>query len=149
MPLCDEMDGQALIQLYKMCLSRSSKTYALLDDELKSTYKMKLPIGIYTRFIGAMEQRLTTRPLASSSQTKPALPTTTTVTKFVQEYIPPPLRPPGVNNVAYPYSSYSDKPYDLLITSDAPALEVLKAVSLCGLNVEKMSSFLKSHSGRL
>ncbi len=133
-----------------MCLSRSSKTYALLDDELKSTYKIKLPIGIFTRFISAMEQRLTTRPLASSSQTKPALlTTTTTVTKLVQEYIPPPLKPSGVNNVAYPYSSYFDKPYDLLITSDAPALEVLKAVSFCGLNAEKMSSFLKCHSGRL
>jgi hypothetical protein len=141
MPLCDGMDGRALIQLYKMSLSRSSKTYALLGDELKSTYKMKLPIGIYTRFISAMEQQLTMRTL-SSSQTK------LTWTTFPQQYVLPHTSSSVINNVAFQYPSYSGKPYDLLITSDAPALEVLKAVSRAGPNVEKMSSFLKHHSGR-
>jgi hypothetical protein len=144
------MDGQALIQLYKMCLSRSSKFYALLNDELKSAYKMKLPIGIYTRFIGAMEQSVTTHPLASL-QTKPVLPpttTTTTVTKFTQNYVPPILKQSRVNNVAHPYPLYSGEPYDLLLTSDASAVEIFAALSRCGPNAEKISTFLKRYSGR-
>jgi len=48
--LYEAMYGRALIQLYKIGISRSNKTDALLNHELKSTYKMRLLIGIYTPF---------------------------------------------------------------------------------------------------
>jgi glycosyltransferase involved in cell wall biosynthesis len=48
--LYEAMDGRALLQLYKIGISRSNKTDALLNDGLKSTYKMRLRIGVYTRF---------------------------------------------------------------------------------------------------
>jgi len=158
MPLCEMMDGKALIQLYKMCSSQSSNTYALLDDELKSRYKIKLPLGIYTRFLSVMEQQLTTRPLAPV-QKRPEVPITT-VNNFPQEYIlyPStksiayniPLEYPSTKSIAYnvpsEYPSHSDKPYDLLITSNASAVDILRAVQRFGLNFVKMSSIRTQNS---
>ena len=147
MPLCDGMDGRALIELYKMCVSRSSKTFALLGYELKSTYKIKLPIAVYTRFISAIEQRLVTQPtmpslkesiLSIASIPRPATPT-------LPKYGPLTPKLPVVDNVRVRTPSNADQGYDLVITSDAPALTVLEAVTRYGTNLEKMSSFL-SHN---
>jgi hypothetical protein len=180
MPLCETMDGRALIQLYKMCVSQSSNTYALLNDELKSRYKMKLRFEIYIRFLSAMEQRLTARPPAPV-QKRSQLPITT-VTSFPQEYVSypstksiaynVPLECPSTKSIVYnvpleypsrkslahnvpleypsrkslaynvplKYPSHSDKPYDLLITSNAPALDILRSIERYGLNFVKMSS---------
>jgi hypothetical protein len=242
MPLCEAMDGRALIQLYKMGISRSSETYSLLDDELKSTYKMKLPLRIYTRFLSAIEQRLTTRPptpvqtksklslpavtsfpqryvshsatatitsfpqegvsspprttvtsspqgyasyppkttitsfppgyvsspprttITSSPQGYASYPPKTTVTSFPQGYAshPPrttvtsspqgyvsyPSRTSVINDVSSLYFSYPDKPYDLFITSDAPALELLRAVERYGPNPAQISSVLTKYRVR-
>jgi hypothetical protein len=168
MPLCEAMDGRALIQLYKMCISRSSKTYALLNDELKSTYKTKLPLGIYTRFLSVMEQRLTTRPSAPLP-TRPTLPvrTVTTipqqyvaplptrsilpvkkVTTIPQQYVAPPPKASIINNVTVEYPAYADKSCDLIITSDAPAIEVLRTVLRYSSHYEKISSLRTQNSGR-
>jgi hypothetical protein len=132
MPLCEKMNGRALVQLYKMSISRSSRTYILLNDELKSTYKMKLPIGIYTRFLGAMEQRLNTPP-GTSPGTILKIPQTTSTT-IPQQYVPYPSRTLAVN----PYPIHSDKPYDAIVISNAPALQVLRAVERYGLDFAKM-----------
>ena len=166
MPLCESMDGRALIQLYKMAINRSSKTYILLDDELKSSYKMKLPLRVFTQFLSAIEQRLNGNPLRSSQiisqvpitnvATYSQVPITnvttysrvpiTNVTTYSQEYISNPLKTSLNNSIPVQYPSYSDKPYDLLITSDAPALDVLRAVQLYAPNVGKISSALKRSS---
>jgi hypothetical protein len=140
MPLCEAMNGQALMRLYKMCISRNSKIYTLLHHELNSTYKMKLPIGIYIRFLSAVEQRLTTDPPASY-QIIPELPVRP-VTTFPQEYFTHSSSRSVVNNFPFPCSSNPDQTYDLLITSNASSVEVLRAVELYGLNFEKMSSAL-------
>ena len=55
MPLCEKMDGPALLQLFKMCNNRSNRTYDQLNDELKASFRLKLPIGTYTRFLSIME----------------------------------------------------------------------------------------------
>ena len=55
MPLCEKMDGQALIQLFKMCSRRSNRTYDLLNNELDTSFQMKMPISTYTRFLSVME----------------------------------------------------------------------------------------------
>ena len=131
MPLCDTMDGRALIQLYKICVSHSSRAYTLLNDELISTYKVKLPMGIYTRFLSAVEQRLKT-PL----RTQPNFPTTTRTTVPLQYESQIPKTP--VNTVSTEYASYPDQPYDLLITSNAPALQVLRAIERYGTHFQKV-----------
>lgn len=94
--LYEAMDGRALLQLYKIGISRSNKTDALLNDGLKSTYKMRLRIGVYTRFWSTISHL---------------------------------LRISVVDNIASPYFLHFDQTYNLLITSDASALEILRAIS--------------------
>lgn len=145
MPLCETMDGQALLQLYKMCLTGIGHIYTLLNDELKSIYKMKLPIGVYTRFLSAMEQR-------SSMQH----PTFSNRFNKIRDAIP--LSPPSITyetpapsryleytsdsqQPSYPSQpSYPNRKYDLLITSDAPAIHLLKTIQRYGLNSHKLVS---------
>ena len=160
MPLCETMDGRALIQLYKMCIDRSSRAYMLLSDELQSGYKVKLPIGIYIRFLSAMEQRLATsssvrqqpEPVEPKPPSVPVIPapapsnvvmrpkpmvsnlrttqTRRTVFSHVEMRYPPPFG--GV--------------YDVEITSNASALDVLRAVERFGLNFQKMNVIPSRHS---
>jgi hypothetical protein len=119
-----------------------------------------------------MEQQLTTRPLAPV-QKRPEVPITT-VNNFPQEYIlyPStksiayniPLEYPSTKSIAYnvpseypstkpitynvplKYPSHSDKPYDLLITSNASAVDILQAIQRFGLNFIKMSSIRAQNS---
>ena len=163
MPLCDGMDGRALLQLYRMCVSRSSRTFVLLGDELKTTYKIKLPIAVYTRFISALEQRLMLHPEVPL-QTKPILsraPSTRSVTPAEPEfislttyvpstpYVLPTPKLPIIDNERAQTPSNLDQGYDLVITSNAPALTVLEAVTRSGGDLEKMSSFLTHRLVRL
>ena len=166
MPLCDTMDGRALIRLYKMCISQSTKVYTLLNDELKSTHKIKLPISVYTRFLDAIEQRLSINP-PTPMQTipKPIPPKAPTrIQQYapqpsktqqyiqqppkVQQYVQQPPKIPVVNNIPYQYPSYPNGPYDLIITSDAPALEILRAIERYGPNFQQFSSIGTQYSGR-
>ncbi|CAF4902251.1 unnamed protein product [Rotaria sp. Silwood1] len=147
MPICKAMDGPAIIQLYGMCKSQSSQTFILLDDELKSTYKKKLHITVFTRFLSAMEKRLTTRPPTSLRIVEePFEITYTTPYKYIS-YTP---NTSIVNNGSSQYDSnsdqqyfdqlYSDRPYDLTITSNASSLQLLKAVEQYGPNLKKLLS---------
>lgn len=158
MPLCDTMDGLALIQLYKMGISRSNRTYVLLNNELQSTYKMRLPLRIFTRFLAAMEQRLNMYP-PTTFQPISKLPVTMNTT-FRPERVSYPPRisyindvssaypscPPRIsyaNAVPSPYPSYPDKPYDILITSNASPATIIRGIQKSGPNVFRMSSVLK------
>ncbi|CAF2350000.1 unnamed protein product [Rotaria sp. Silwood2] len=148
MPICKTTNGPALIQLYRMCKYQSSQTYTILNDELKSTYNMKLPITTFTRFLSAMEQRLATHPLTSfrivSELSEETFPTTP------HKYISYTPKTSMVNNDSFqsdsyadqPYSTqrYSNLPYDLTITSNASSLQLLKAVEHYGPNLEKLQS---------
>ncbi|CAF4195753.1 unnamed protein product [Rotaria sp. Silwood2] len=112
MPLCEKMDGQALIQLYKMCAAERNETYTLLNDDLKSTKEIKLPIGVYTRFLSVME-RITTPvafPLSIEELSISSSPL------IVQQYPSNPSTP------------YSNAPYDILVTSNASPLQMFQMV---------------------
>ena len=192
MLLCETMNGRSLIQLYKMCISRSSKVYVLLDNELKSSYRIKLPIGIYTRFLSVMEERITASPLASlrTVAKHPVTAVTTisqTSTKPIDtnvrfQYLTHTSRKPVITNVQFPYPAHSsrkpvntdvlyeypvhatgkpvntnvpfeypshpDKPYDLFITSAAPAVEILRAVQRYDPNIKKLASIQRQNSVR-
>lgn len=117
MPVCDRMNGQALIQLYKMGASHSSQTYALLNDELQSKYNIRLPIAAYTLFLGIMEPLVSQSPPSTPSiknssrpQTPPRLPTNFIIND-------PPIKP---------HIKDSNLAYDILVNSNLPASQVLK-----------------------
>ncbi|CAF2157906.1 unnamed protein product [Rotaria magnacalcarata] len=105
MPLCEKMDGQAIIQLYKMCLSQKNETYNLLNAELKSGQQIKLPISVFTRFLSIME-RITEPPT-------------------------PPIFIPIIEE-ELPYKPSNKSPsmsYDILVTSHESASQVIEMVN--------------------
>ena len=145
MPLCETMDGRALVQLYKMCTANSDRAYMLLNHELKSIYKINLPIGTYTRFLSAMEQRpavVPMKPQAKPPANPPAKPPfIAPIVKPKKELKPVPFtqqRP--VRNVPFDILTPAlSGQYDIEITSDAPALQILRAVERYGLNFPTMT----------
>jgi hypothetical protein len=165
MPLCETMDGRALIQLYKMCIDRSSRAYMLLTDELQSGYKVKLPISIYIRFLSAMEQRLATaslitrqpepvepmkpqpQPLPAPVISTPAPPNVIMRQKpMISHLRTSHIRRSMVSHVRTPYPPPFDGVYDVEITSNASALDVLRAVERFGPNFQKMNMIPSRHS---
>ncbi|CAF0801731.1 unnamed protein product [Adineta ricciae] len=123
MPLCTEMNGRALIQLYKMCLSQHSCMYGILNDELKSTYKTKLSIRTFSVFLSAVEQRLNIDPWSLAQSSWQYSDTTTDI--IPQEY------------TSNEYNTYPDTQYDLLLTSNASTLDILRTIERYGLNYAK------------
>ena len=130
MPLCEKMDGRALIQLYKMCTSHSKSTYTLLSDELKLAYQVKLPIGIFTRFLSVMERigavyiqssQSTIQVKGDSQLLVPSPPIASTSSMLT---LPAPV--PLQKSSAPPYYHRSNLPYDIIVTSNASTPQVLK-----------------------
>ncbi|UJR27657.1 hypothetical protein I4U23_008938 [Adineta vaga] len=136
MPLCIEMNGRAFIQLYKMCISKPSRMYTILNEELKSTYKTKLPIGVFSRFLSAVEQRSNMNPWALP-ETSLQYSETAVTNNIPEDILSNIYSTPVINYDPVQYSTYSDKPYDLVITSNASALDVLRAIERYGLNFAK------------
>jgi hypothetical protein len=154
MPLCENMDGPALIQLYKMCMSRHNRIYTVLNDQLKMTHKIFLPIGTYARFLSVMErvvtlpsqaqpqrmllppippQRMLLPPIQPQRKLLPPIPPPQPQSQFMSMRRPPP--PPSVPFqpvVNEPLAQNSDSSYDIIITSDAPPLQVLGMVQHVG-----------------
>ncbi|CAF0720479.1 unnamed protein product [Adineta ricciae] len=130
MPLCEKMDGRALIQLYKMCTSHSKSTYTLLSDELKLAYQVKLPIGIFTRFLSVMERigalyiqsSQSTIQVKGDSQISVPSPPIASYSSMLTLPAPVPLQ----KSSTPPYYRRSDLPYDIIVTSNASTPQVLK-----------------------
>lgn len=115
MPLCEQMDGHALIQLYKMCLARYNRAYDILNEQLKTTCKVFLPIGIYTKFL-SLAERLANPPNPP---------------KVYYSAHPPPIPRPAL----LPFKPEpSNSGYDIVITSNAPVLKLLDMVERVGPN---------------
>ena len=141
MPLCETMDGRALVQLYKMCTARSNRAYTLLNHELKSIYKINLPIGTYTRFLSAMEQRVNVVPKKLPPKPPPKPPSIPPIVKTRNESKPVPyIQQRIVNTASYDtLPPISNPRYDIEITSDASALQILRAVERYGPNFQQMT----------
>jgi hypothetical protein len=143
MPLCEKMDGPALIQLFKMCTSRHNRTFTILNDQLKTTHKIILPIGTYTRFLSTMEkvikpssQKLMLRPPTSQSQ-QMLIPSPPQLQRMLMPPLPPLPPLPQPQRMQMPSSQLpllqdSNSPYDIVITSNAPISQVLKMVQQVG-----------------
>jgi hypothetical protein len=98
MPLCERMDGPALIQLYKMSNSHSNRTYKLLNAELKERYEIMLPIAVYTGFLSIIESALPPPPPPPPPVTM--LPSQPPPVRMLPPQPPPvtmlPLQPPPI-----------------------------------------------------
>ncbi|CAF3324917.1 unnamed protein product [Rotaria socialis] len=126
MPLCEMFNGRSLIKLYRMCKTQSGQTFTFLNDELKSTYKTKLPFGIYVRFVSAMEQTLATQ-------------TPHPVKKTSIKNVPPGPYEEASSQIVYDYApSISSAPFDLVITSSASSMDILRAVEQYGPNLKRL-----------
>jgi len=140
MPLCEKMNGPALIQLNRMCQARHDRTYMILNEQLKEMYKIILPIGTYTRFLSIMEKLIKPSP-------QPMLPPPAQYTlppQPVQPMLPPPpqytlppqpvqqMLPPPPIQLQQPTIQGSNLPYDIIVTSDMPVSQILKMVERIG-----------------
>jgi hypothetical protein len=153
MPLCEKMDGPALIQLYKMCASPFNQTYNILNDQLKTIHDTILLIATYTRFLSIMEKLLASAPLQKiltppaqpprmliPPPPPPSPPPQPSITLMSYVPSPPPPPPPPPLRMRYvpppppppPPVQYSNAPYDILITSNASIPEILKMVERVG-----------------
>jgi hypothetical protein len=115
-PLCQSMNGQALIQLYKICTTHRLQAYSILKDELKSVHKTEISINTYSRFLTVIEDAMNrAQPLpqsvvpVSSSSSIDNPPMITTSCPFI----------PSSDPNAY---------YDFSITTDISPLDTLKMV---------------------
>ena len=141
MPLCETMDGGALIQLYKMCSSDSNRSYSLLNNEMKAIYKMNLPIGVYTRFLSVMEKstRAGPKPPPIEMKKTPAWPIIKPAPKVAPKIPEIVVTQPSSPSQSQLQMPTTHRPYDILITSDAPALEVLRAVERYGTKIQQFT----------
>lgn len=126
-PLCEAMNGRALIQLYKICRTHRLRAYSVLKDELKSVHNINISINIYSRFLTVIDDAMNSsktlyqpaRPVPSSSMYQ----SSTVVTSI--PFIPAP----------YPNSSY-----DFSIVSDMNALDTLRMVEYYAPQLEILDS---------
>jgi hypothetical protein len=118
MPLCEKMNGPALIQLNRMCQARHDRTYMILNEQLKEMYKIILPIATYTRFLSIMEKLIKPSPQPilppPSQNTLPPPPQYTLPPQPVQRMLPPPpqytLPPQPVRRMLPPPPQYTLPP---------------------------------------
>ncbi|CAF2606175.1 unnamed protein product [Rotaria sp. Silwood2] len=110
-PLCEAMNGRALMELYKLCTTHRLRAYSVLKDELMSIHKIRLPISIYSRFLSVLED----------------------VTKF-HSILSPPMNNPAtiISPIPFVPASSPNMPYDFLITTNASPLDTLNMVSCFG-----------------
>jgi hypothetical protein len=120
MPLCEKMDGQALIHLAKMCIDGSHQTYDLLNRELKANFDVKMPISTYTRFVSIMETM-------SKEESVPCVPPVIQPPMILPLIIQPTIIQPTMIQpmMIRPPMPRSLLPYDILITSNAPASHMI------------------------
>ncbi|CAF3619897.1 unnamed protein product [Rotaria sordida] len=110
-PLCEAMNGRALIELYKICAAHKLRAYSILKHELRSLNKTRLPISIYSRFLSVIGD----------------------VTKF-QLILLSPTNNPAAIFAPIPFIPAPDPnmPYDFSITTNASPLDTLKLASCFG-----------------
>jgi hypothetical protein len=127
-PLCEAMNGLALIQLYKICISRRLRAYTVLKDELQTTHRSNLSLSVYSQFLSVIEQAINSQSLPSkpiiNSQSLPREPAVvlSSSTDNLQEL---------VNSIPFVPGDLNS-PYDFVITTNASPLDTLKMVETYG-----------------
>lgn len=125
MPLCEAMDGQAFIQLYKICASRRLRAFSVIKDEIKSKNNTSLTLGVYSRFLSQTEKALHFSPPVET-------PPVTTV--------PNPAPPVHVGHIPFIPAHRSNRSYDFSIVSDASAFETLRMVESYSSQLQYLDS---------
>ncbi|CAF0806613.1 unnamed protein product [Didymodactylos carnosus] len=67
MPLCNDMDGCGLIELYKMCETNSDGTYRSLNTQLHEMNQKTLPITVYSRFLSELKKYIVVKTTQKKS----------------------------------------------------------------------------------
>ena len=133
MPLCEAMDGEALIQLYQICISRRLRAFSVIKDELKSKNNTNLTLSIYSRFLSVLEKAIKYPPKANPppAVTKP-MPTipqimrSTDAPPMTRE--PSPVPPIPMGPIPFLPAPHLNRSFDFSIVSNAPALHTLRMV---------------------
>ncbi|CAF0829826.1 unnamed protein product [Rotaria sp. Silwood1] len=110
-PLCEAMNGRALMELYKMCTNHRLRAYSVLKNELISMHKARLSISIYSRFLSLLEDFIKFHVVLAPSMNNPA-----TI------LAPIPFVPAPALNM----------PYDFSIITNASPLDTLEMVNCFG-----------------
>ncbi|CAF3748826.1 unnamed protein product [Adineta steineri] len=113
MPLCKEMNGRALIQLYKICITHRLRAYTILTEELRSEQDIDLSLNVYSRFLTAIEDSM---QFSSQIETPRELPSVTNNSRTAF---------PSMPFIPAPNLSRS---YDFLINTNASPLHTLQLV---------------------
>jgi len=97
MPLCESMTGCGLTKLFRICQEKPNEFYNQLNDELRSRFNgLNLPLGIFTQFLGEMDQLMSSfTPPKQNIERDPII---STPTPSSQPLPPPP--PILVRNIA-------------------------------------------------
>lgn len=128
-PLCETMNGLALIQLFKICISRRLRAYTVLKDEIKFTHRSNLSLNVYSQFLSVTEQAINainsmSVPLESTMVSSSSIDNSPQLTTSIP-FIPA----PDLNTS-----------YDFSITTNASALDTLRMVETYGSQLQLLDS---------
>ena len=56
MPLCEALNGQGLEKFVRLCQTKPMKLHEQLNEELRSRFDERLPMGVFTQFLTEVEQ---------------------------------------------------------------------------------------------
>ncbi|CAF2757806.1 unnamed protein product [Rotaria sp. Silwood2] len=121
LPLCEEMDGRALMELYNISINNKLPGFHLIKSELTNMHNASFSLSAYFGFLSAIEEVI----INSSQELTPLLPTTTETTTNGTLTTLGTFTPFGV-------APKFEKSYDFSIISNAHPLEMLKLVESHG-----------------
>jgi hypothetical protein len=125
-PLCEGMNGRALLQLYNICISHTLRAFSLLKDELKSKDNTILSLSVYSKFLCVTEEVIKSLSTQPPSSTRP--PSSTN-------------KPPEtVTTIPFIPAPDLDASYDFSITTNASGLDTLKMVESYGPQLQLLDS---------
>ncbi|CAF1412820.1 unnamed protein product [Adineta ricciae] len=69
MPICELLNGNGLIKLFRICQTKPSRLYSQLNEELMFRFDgLHLPIGIFTQFLSEIDQLINSSTVRAIEQ---------------------------------------------------------------------------------
>ncbi|CAF4027827.1 unnamed protein product [Rotaria sordida] len=121
LPLCEEMDGRALIELYNISINNKLPVFHLIKSELTNMHRASFSLSAYLGFLSAIDEVI----INSSQELTSLLPTATETTTNGT------LTKLGIL-IPFDVAPKFEKSYDFSITSSAHPFDILKLVESHG-----------------